>query len=179
MRRWALCAIAAAALVACGGDGSDDDDGGSRTAATSTGASNAARGEYVRRVDGLCRETRPELAQITADLTRTRDAARAGRAELPETFDRFSTLLRRAGDITDRLEARLREIEAPARERKFHDSLVETVRRGSVNLRRQVRAADREDANELRALSVDGSLISSNQRGLITGHGGFRYCNQR
>jgi len=61
-------------------------------------------------------------------------------------------------------------------ERAFYDALVDSLERGSVNLRQQERAAEAQDAVRLRDLSVNGSLINAKQKGLITGHGGFRFC---
>lgn len=160
-RQLALGLIVATALAGCGGSDSDDESD-----------------EFVRQVDALCADARPELAEINAAVIRARDAARAGRVSARETFGTFATLLRRAGTITDRFEAQLRSIEVPSGEEEFHAALLESVERGSANVREQVSAAEDEDAVRLRELSTEGSLIQSERTGLIAGHGGFRECAQ-
>ena len=182
MRFAVALTIALAALAGCGG--SDDDDGGGsagagRTATSTTAEGTPTGGEFVRRVDALCREANPELARTAAAIMRARDAARAGRASLPETFEAFAALLRQAGVTTDRLRTRLRAIEPPQRERAFHDALLRSLDQGAANLRRQRAAALARDARRLRDLSVRGSLINERGKGLIVGHGGFRHCGRR
>ena len=154
-----LGVVIAALLAGCGD--SDSEDGGD---------------EFVRQVDALCEQTNPDLAEINAALIRARDAARAGRVSPSETFETFATLLRRATAITGRFEARLREIDPPPEERDFHEDLLDSVERGAANVREQIRAAEREDAIELRELSQEGSLLNARTKGLVTGHGGFRFC---
>ena len=161
MKPWVVTVALAAVLAGCGGSDSDDESD-----------------EFVRQVDALCADAGPELAEIRTSVLRARDAARAGRVSAPETFDTFATLLRRAGVITDRFEARLRSIEPPSGEEEFHTALLESVERGSANLRAQVSAAEDEDAVRLRELSTEGSLIQSERTGLIAGHGGFEECGQ-
>ena len=161
MRLLALGIIVAIAFAGCGGSDSDGESD-----------------EFVRQVDALCADARPELAEIRAAIIRARDAARAGRVSAPETFDTFAALLRRAGTIRDRFEARLRSIEPPSGEKEFHEALLESVERGAANLREQVSAAEEEDAVRLRELSTEGSLIQSERTGLIAGHGGFEECGQ-
>ena len=156
-----LGVVVAALLAGCGG--SDSDNGGD---------------EFVRQVDALCRQTSPELAEINTALISARDAARAGRVSAPKTFETFATLLRRATAITERFEARLREIAPPPAERDFHDELVDSVEQGAANLRQQIRAAEREDAVELRELSQQSSLLSARTKGLFAGRGGFRSCGR-
>ncbi|HWC26194.1 MAG TPA: hypothetical protein VG474_06380 [Solirubrobacteraceae bacterium] len=134
--------------------------------------------EFVRRVDALCKETNPELAEIMTALTNARDAGRAGRVSRPDTFEVFATLLRRASATTERFEERLRAIEVPRRERAFHAALVNSVAEGSSNLRQQVSAAEAQDASRLRDLSVQGSVINARGKGLLAGHGGFRFCGR-
>lgn len=153
--------VLAAALAGCGGSGSEDESD-----------------EFVRQLDALCAEARPELAEIRAAIIRARDATRAGRVSAEETFDTFATLLGRASEITDRFEARLRSIEVPSDEQEFHGALIESVEEGSANVRRQVSAAEAEDAVRLRELSTEGSVIEAERMGLIEGHGGFRECGQ-
>ena len=176
MRYPVLSVIVVATLVGCGG--SDSEDGNSRRPAPSTEAQ-PTRDEFVRRVDALCEDTNPELAKIMSALTKTRDAARGGRLSLPRTFEAFATLLRRADAATERFRARLRAIEVPKRERAFYDALIDSVEAGSSNLRRQVSAAEARDAARLRDLSVKGSVINARAKGLIAGHGGFRFCGRR
>jgi hypothetical protein len=106
---------------------------------------------YVRRVDALC---------------------------LPQTFETFATLLRRAVAVSDRLEAGLREVEPPARERAFHEDLLDSAAKGAENLRRQVSAAQARDSVRLRELSVRGSVLNAEAKGLVAGHGGFRSCGK-
>lgn len=165
-----------AALAGCGG--ADSQDGDSRRPAPPGADARRAGDEFVRRVDALCRETDPERAEIMAALTRARDAGRAGRVSLPKTFEAFATLLRRASAATERFGERLRAIEVPRRERAFHDSLIGSVEEGSSNLRQQVRAAEARDATRLRDLSVQSSVINARGKGLIAGHGGFRFCGR-
>lgn len=159
MKPWVVTVALAAALAGCGGSDSDGESD-----------------EFVRQVDALCADARPELAEIRAAVIRARDAARAGRVSAPETFETFATLLRRAGAITDRFEARLRSIEPPSGEEEFHDALIDSVEKGSSNVRRQVSAAEAEDPERLRELSTEGSVIEAERTGLISGHGGFRQC---
>ena len=151
--------IVLATLAGCGGSDSEGDD-------------------FVRRLDALCKVTNPELAEINTALTEARDAGRAGRVSVPETLDTFATLLRRAEETTGRFEARLRAMEVPKGERAFHDDLLDSVEKGSSNLGRQVNAAEARDAVRLRDLSVAGSEINARGKGLIAGHGGFRYCGR-
>ena len=167
--------IVLAALAGCGG--SDSEDGGSPRPDPGTEAQPASD-QFVRRLDALCKETNPELAEIMTALTRARDASRAGQVSLPETFDTFAALLRRAHATTGRFRARLRAVEVPKDEQAFYDELLESVEAGSVNLRRQVSAAEAQDAARLRDLSVAGSVINPRGKGLIAGHGGFRYCGR-
>lgn len=174
MRLLRAAVVAAVLLGGCGGSDSDDGDtSGGRPTATQ---SRPAPDDFVRRVDALCRSTRPELLGIRTSLTRARDAARAGRTSLPETFASFARLLRRAGAITERFEARLRSIEPPPGERAFRGRLLRSVQQGGANVREQVRAAEAQDALRLRRLSVQGSVIDAKQKGLLAGHGGFRSC---
>ena len=161
MRQLALGLMAAALLAGCGG--SDSDDGGE---------------DYVRRVDALCRTANPELAEINAALIRARDATRAGRVSAAKTFKTFATLLRRASATTDRLEAGLRQITPPSEERDFHGALIGALEEGDANLRRQISAAERRDAAALRDLSRQASLASARSKGLVAGHGGFRFCGR-
>ena len=176
MRHPVLGVIVLAALAGCGG--SDSEDGDSRRSAPPAEAQ-LTSDEFVRRVDGLCKDTNPELAEIMSALTKARDAGRGGRLSLPKTFEAFATLLRRADAITERFRARLGAIEVPMREKAFHDALLASVEEGSSNLRRQVRAAEARDAARLRDLSVEGSVINARGKGLIAGHGGFRFCGRR
>jgi len=176
MRYAVLGVIILVALVGCGG--SDSDDGDSRRPATPSADSQRASDEFVRRVDMLCKDTNPQLAAIMAALTKVRDAGRAGRASLPKTFDAFATLLRNASQTTKRFVAQLRAIEVPSRERAFYDALIDSVEKGSSNLRQQERAAEAQDASRLRALSIQGSTVNARGKGLIGGHGGFHFCGR-
>ena len=168
MRYSVLAVIALVALVGCGG--SDSDDGDSRPP--------AAADQFVRRVDALCKDTNPQLAAITAALTKARDARRAGRTSLPRTFEAFATLLREASATTQRFRTRLQAIETPTRERAFHDALISSIEQGVSNLRLQERAAEAQDASALRELSIKGSVINAQGKGVISGHGGFRFCGR-
>ena len=170
--------IVLATLAGCGG--SDADDGDSRRPAPPAAVeAQPTSEEFVRRVDALCKDTNPELAEIMTALTKARDAARAGRVSRSETLAAFATLLRRASTTTERFAERLRAIEVPRRERAFYDALVNSVEEGSANLRRQVSAAEARDASRLRDLSIQGSVINARGKGLIAGHGGFRFCGRR
>lgn len=73
----------------------------------------------------------------------------------------------------------MRYVDVPRREAAFHDALIDSVDEGSSNLRRQVSAAEAQDAGRLRDLSVKGSVINARGKGLIAGHGGFRSCGRR
>lgn len=170
MRKLLLAAVAAALMAGCGGSDSDEGDT-DRTTAPSTG-------DYTRRVDALCQEANPELRRIMAAVTRARDAARAGQVGLARTFETFATLLRRAQVVSDGLEADLREVVPPADERAFHDDLLASLQKGSANLREQVRAAEARDSVRLRELSIRGSVINAEGKGLVAGHGRFRYCGK-
>lgn len=161
MRQLVLGVIVAALLAGCGG--SDSEDGSE---------------EFVRRVDALCKEANPELAEINTALTRARDAARAGRVSLPKTFETFAMLLRRASATSGRFEARLRDIAAPRAEQDFHDALLASVAKGTSNLRQQISAAERRDAVALRDLSQKGTLFNARSKALVAGHGGFRFCGR-
>ena len=176
MRPLVLATIVVATLAGCGG--SDSDDGGSRQPTPPSAEGAPATDQFVRQVDALCKDANPELAEINAALTEARDAARAGRVSLANTFRTFETLLRRASATTERLKARLRAIEPPKDERAFYDALVDSLEQGSSNLRQQVTAAKAQDAAKLRDLSVNGSVINARQKGRIEGHGGFRFCGQ-
>ena len=173
MRRALLGVLAAAVVAGCGGSDSDEDE--SRSANPS---SNDAGPEYVRRVDALCRDANPQLARIQTAITSARDAGRAGRVSPSRTFETFAMLLRRASAITERLQARLRSVEAPPGERAFHDALLGSLAKGALNLREQVTAAEAQDARTLRDLSVKGTVINAAGKGLIAGHGGFRFCGR-
>ena len=171
-----VAALALVLLAGCGGSGSEGDEAarpGARTAETEPG-----NDEFVRRVDAACKSANPALLATSAALVRARDAARAGRASAPETFERFATLLRRAVAITDRLKARVRAIDVPRREQAFRAALMDSIESGSRNLGEQVRAAEAQDARRLSDLSRQGSLINARGKGLITGHGGFRHCGR-
>jgi hypothetical protein len=174
--RYAVLGVIVLVLVGCGG--SDSDDGDSRPTAPPSAQTQRASDEFVRRVDVLCKDTNPQLAAIMAALTKARDAGRAGRASLPKTFDAFATLLRNASQTTKRFVAQLRAIEAPTRERAFYDALIDSVEEGSSNLRQQERAAEAQDASRLRELSIQGSTINARGKGVIAGHGGFRFCGR-
>jgi len=176
MRQLVLGLMVAAFLAACGGSDSEED--GSRRPAPSSARAQGAGAGYVRPVDALCKDARPELAEIRTAVIGARDAARAGRAGLPETFKAFVTLLGRASVITERFQARLRAIEAPRGQAAFHGSLIDSVEAGRSNLREQESAARAQDALRLRELSVKGSVIEAERRGLVTGHGGFRFCGR-
>ena len=153
--------MAGVVLAGCGG--SDSADGGD---------------QFVRRVDALCKQANPELAEINAALIRTRDASRAGRVSQSRTFQTFAKLLRRASTVTDRFHAQLREVTPPSPEREFHDMLLDSVEQGSSNLRRQITAAERRDAVALSELSKKGSVFNARSKGLLAGHGGFRVCGR-
>lgn len=168
--------IVLATLAGCGGS---DSEGGDSRRPVPPAEVPLTSDEFVRRVDALCKDTNPELAEIMTALTKARDAGRAGRVSLPKTFEAFATLLRRADATTGRFRARLRAIEVPRRERAFYDALIESVEEGSSNLRQQVSAAEAQDAGRLRDLSVNGSVINARGKGLIAGHGGFRFCGRR
>ena len=176
MRYVIPCFIVLALLAGCGDSDSEDEEA-SRPAPRST-ATQPRNDGFVRRVDAICKDVNPKLRASTTALTRARDAARAGRASLPETFDRFATLLRSAGATSERLEARLRAVEPPAGEKAFHVALLDAVGDGTRNLRAQVKAAEARDATRLRQLSVEGSVLNAKSKGLITGHGGFRFCGR-
>lgn len=177
MRCALLGVAAAAALLGCGG--CDSEDGDSRRPARPPAEARAAGEEFVRRVDAACKDVNPELAEVMAALTNARDAARAGRVSPTKTFEAFATQLRRASATTERLRARLRAIEVPRRERSFHRSLSDSIEEGAANLRRQVGAAEAQDAVKLRTLSVEGSVINARAKGLVAGHGGFRFCGRQ
>jgi len=174
MRQLVLGVIVVSTLAGCGGSDPGDDSSG-RPARPSAEA-RPANEAFVQRLDALCEDATPKLAEIRSALTKARDAGRTGRVSLPKTFNAFAVLLRRASATTERFKARLRPIEPPVGERAFYDALVDSLERGSVNLRQQERAAEAQDAVRLRDLSVNGSLINAKQKGLITGHGGFRFC---
>ena len=177
MRHLVLAMIVTATFAGCGGSGSED--GAPRPREPTPAGPRATGEEFARQVDALCKDTQPELAEIRAALTATRDAGRSGRVSLPKTFEAFTMLLRRAGTVTDRFEARLRSITAPSGERGFREALVRSLEQGSSNLRAQVSAAKRQDAVGLRELSLKGSLINAEQKGLIAGRGGFKFCGRR
>ena len=174
MRRVLPAAAAAALIAGCGGSDSDDET----PPAGSSAGTRVMEERYVAQVDAACKEATPELTRIMAAVVRARDAARAGQADPSQTFDTFARHLRRAGVVTERLESRLRTVEPPKGERSFHDALLESVEEGASNLRRQVAAAEARDANRLRDLSVRGSVLSAKGKGLIAGHGGFRFCGR-
>lgn len=176
MRLLALGLLVAAILAACGDSESGRGDS-SASEATSTSAE-ATSAEFVRRVDALCKSVSPRLTQIQARIIRARDAARAGRASLPKTFETFAALLRQASTIAGRFETSLRQMEAPRSERRFRGALLRSVEQSSSNLQQQVRAAERQDAVELRDLSRQGTVITARNKGLVTGHGGFRFCGR-
>jgi len=173
VRRLLLGVLVVAGLAGCGGS----DPKEASPAPRSTEARLASE-KFVRRLDALCKEAPPPLAEIRTALMKARDAARAGRVSAPTTFQTFVRLLRRASATTEAFKARLRAVEVPAGERAFHVALVGSLERGAANLRRQVSAARAQDAVRLRDLSVNGSLINARQKGLITGHGGFRVCGR-
>lgn len=177
MRYPVLGVIVLATLAGCGGSDSEDRD--PRRPASPSVEAQLRSDAFVRRVDALCKDANPALAETMTALTKARDAGRTGRISLPETFEAFATLLRRASATTERLRARLRTIDVPRRERAFYDALTDSVKEGSSNLRRQVSAAEEKDAVRLRDLSVKGSLINARGKGLIAGHGGFRFCGRR
>lgn len=135
-------------------------------------------GAFVAKVDALCKSANPQLASINAAIIRARDDARAGRAGPRETFGTFEQLLGRGEAVTDRLLARLRGISPPPDEEAFHADLVESLGRGAANVKRQIAAARRQDAAELRELSLEGSLLNARTKGLVAGHGGFRHCGR-
>jgi len=165
-------------LVTLAGCDSDSEEGDSRKPVPPAAEAQPTSDELTRRVDALCKDVNPELAETMTALTEARDASRAGRASLRETFETFATLLRRASAITKRFETRLRAIEVPRSETAFYDALIDSVEEGSSNLRRQVSAAKAQDADLLRDLSVQGSVINSRTQGVIEGHGGFRFCGR-
>lgn len=177
MRRLAI-AVLTLALLPNGCGGSDEGDEGSARRASTAEEARPGTDEFVRRVDSLCRDANPALAANAAALTRARDDARAGRASLRETFKRFAALLRKADRTTNRLRGGLRAIDAPEQERAFHAALIDSLEKGSRNLREQISAAEAQDAVRLRELSVQGSLINTRGKGLIEGHGGFRHCGR-
>jgi hypothetical protein len=176
MKPLVLGVIVASILVGCGGSDSEDDN--SRGSARSSAGTRLTKAEFVRRLDALCKDANPELAQIRTALVKARDAGRAGRVSVPKTLDTFAVLLRRARAVTERFETRLREIEAPRAERRFYGALVDSVEESSVNLRQQVRAAEAQDASTLSDLSVKSTIIDTERRGLFAGHGGFQTCGR-
>src|SRR3954447_1829824 len=163
--------MAAAALGGCGGSDAGGSDAGSSDAKDT-------HPEFVRSVDSLCHETRPELARIQAALVRARDAARSGHASASATFSTFASLLTEAQAATRRFAARLRAVLVPASERAFHRRVVNSVDAGLGSLRRQIGAAHAQDSLTLRDLSVQGTTIDSERRGVFAGHGGVRDCGQ-
>ena len=163
MRHLLLSALVGALLAGCGGSDSGSDD---------------ASDEFVRQVDALCEQANPQLAEINAALMRARDAARAGQVSPRETFETFATLLRRADTTTQGFEDRLRKISPPEEEREFHANLLDSIEQGRANLRQQIGAAEREDAVALRDLSQQGSQLNARTKGLVTGHGDFRFCGR-
>jgi hypothetical protein len=179
MRAFPLGALAAAllvgvaSLVGCGGDDSEDSE--SRQPAQ-TSADTRSGSDFVASLDSLCRRTRPELVRIQAQLVQARDAARSGQASLPATFSTFVTLLSRAESATARFSERLDALPAPSSERAFRKRVAGSVQAGRQNLRRQIRAAEAQDSVTLRELSIEGTTIDSERRGLFAGHGGFRSC---
>ena len=176
MRPLVLGTLLVAALAGCGGSDSDEDASPQSTAPPAE--TQPASDEFVQRLDALCKDANPQLAEINAALTKARDAARAGQVSAEKTLKTFATLLRRASATTQQFAARLRAIQPPADERAFYGALVASLDQGLVNLRQQTRAAEAQDAATLRDLSVDGSVASAKQKGLIEGHGGFRFCGQ-
>jgi hypothetical protein len=163
-------------LAGCAG--ADSDEGDARRPAGASTATQRAGDEFVRRLDAVCQDTNPRLAQIQADLTKVRDAGRAGQVSLPKTFEGFATLLRQASATARRLVVRLRAIAVPAHERAFRDALIASVSGGAANLRQQLRAAEAQDAGKLRELSVQGSVLNARAKVLVAGHGGFRFCGR-
>lgn len=141
------------------------------------GADEPRRG-FVAQVDALCRSTNPKLASINGAVIRARDQARAGEASPSETFATFETLLRQASVVSDRFAARLRAISPPPAEADFHANLLASVRDGASNVTRQATAARRQDAGALRDLSLEGSRLNARSKGLLQGHGGFRFCGR-
>lgn len=105
--------IVVATLASCGGF--DSEDGSSRRAATSSADARLASDRFVRRIDAMCKDATPDLAEISTALTQARDAGRAGRASLPKTFKTFAMLLRRAHVTTARFEARLAPVTVAVR----------------------------------------------------------------
>lgn len=159
MARLASSVVVLALLAGCGGS-----DSGDR--------------EYVKRVDALCKKGNPDLVAIQAALVQARDKARAGEVKTAETFREFERLLAEAESVTRRLTAALREVSPPSSEREFHDDLLGSAEEGVANLRLQQRAARRRDAVALRNLSVEGSRHNAQSKGLIQGHGDFRFCGR-
>ena len=142
------------------------------------GGSDSGDGDYVNRVDALCKKANPELAAIQAELVQARDRARAGELKPADTFREFERLLAEAEAVTRRVTAGLRDVSPPSSEEEFHEDVLKAVEEGAANLRLQQRAARRGDAVELRRLSVEGSRISARSRGLADRHGDFRFCGR-
>jgi hypothetical protein len=175
MRAFLLGALAAAFLVGCGGD--DSGDGDSREP-TQTSADTRGGSDFVASLDSLCRRTRPELVRIRAQLVQARDAARSGQASAATTFSTFVNLLGRAEAATLRFLQRLNALPTPSSERAFRRRAAASVEAGRRNLQRQIQAAQAQDSVRLRELSLEGTTIDSERRGLFAGHGGFRSCAQ-
>ena len=159
MARLASSVLVLALLAGCGGSDSGD-------------------GEYEERVDALCKKANPDLAAIQTALVQARDKARAGQVKPAETFREFDRLLAEAEAATRRVTAGLREVSPPSSEEEFHHDLIGSTEEGAANLRLQGRAARRLDAVALRNLSLEGSRISARGKGLVNGHGGFRFCGR-
>jgi len=159
MARLASSAVVLALLAGCGGSDSGD-------------------GEYEERVDALCKKANPDLAAIQTALVQARDKARAGQVRPAETFREFERLLAEAKAATHQITAGLREVSPPSSEEEFHRDLIGSTEEGVANLRLQQRAARRSDAVALRNLSVEGSRISARSKGLVNGHGDFRFCGR-
>jgi len=172
------CGLAATvvALTSCGGSepGGAEDSARQGKPPRETRLSKAAA-QYVERLDAACKESDENSERIRGEI------GSLGRRLLPraEASKQVVLLLDDSYRRSDRITERIRRLEAPPREERFHRRYLEyTDRLDAVNKKnRDTIARGAVDRGEdLSALRRKGRLVTKRRAALVADHGGFRYC---
>lgn len=160
----ARCALAAAslALAGCGGGGPDG--------VAQRAPGQAAEANYVEQLDALCREGDEIAAGVSLEI----DGLRRRRLPRAKLTGRIVELLDNSFIESNAIRARIRELEPPPSQERFHrrynalsDRLVELNKSGRDAIAR------REGLGPFRRKA---KRVMKQRRALVADHGGLRDC---
>lgn len=159
-------ACLALGLQACGSD--DDSDSGSKT---------ASKADFVSDLDALCKEANAKVKKIGEEATALQKQANGSTgAAQQKAIVALGNKVEEANVISRPAVAKMRKLDPPPSEQKFFDDLVNAVSDQQDAFDQFAVALQKNDLVKIRELNPKLTEVAGRRKGLISGHGGFKYC---